>query len=264
VVPGGRVTTRCIVIEANGTGARSSRKVAKAAKLVLWSDEHECLRARRRAAAEEALERPWPYIVLVGITGEHRGVSETARQASELAELGACLVDALDQFIAKLSEHDRVEERELAELRATAAKKMGGRARLDALFPPPERRRDAEQIHALKRAREIAWVRTSFARLSSSGTSKLRKTGRPADPGRVRAAQIATFYSSQESITGLTGNGEASAWMPTARDLALLAICEGATELPTSWRTMNASNLIAHEARAMRPAVRDLEGQGKK
>jgi hypothetical protein len=230
------------VTKAKSTSERGVRKQ----KVVLWRGKEECLRERHRAAYDDARSRPWPIIERLQLPSapELDSRAELDKVSEELGKLGPRLLELLEDFRAKLAEHDEIQHREFVAVRAAAAK-------TGAALPPSQVVRDNKDQETLLRAIEIVGLSSAFARQHVTGTSRAQTTGRPGDPARGRAAWAVEIRASK-SFREATGD-TIEPWAPTPRDLALLSICEGA-DLPDGWEHMNVAQLIDAERRAMAAA----------
>jgi hypothetical protein len=209
---------------------RTKRKKTRRAQIVnpptRWESREACLVALRQAAWLEAKRTTtWPAILRVGLglqpPGDVRRNERTDALLEEVRKLGKELVASLKRF------HTLIEE-------------------LDG----PEDSRPATQ--AIEEAASVIDLRASFARGELYGKYTLNSGGRPPVPARSR---VAKEYARGWTNLG-DGDGSGKVWKPSARDLALLSICEGADELPAKWKTMTIASLIDAEERAMRPYLR--------
>jgi hypothetical protein len=216
-----------------------------------WETESECLKARHVAAYTEAREAAgWPIIVRVGLRAPEGDPPDTEIELrrAELFGLGAAVMAKIVPFQAAWRKLEALEANRLAlavvKLRP-AARELHART-----FPtkPTQAR-----VDPIDDAIRILALRAGFARRELEGNASLSTKGRPPEPARGR---VAGRYA-----LGWTDLSDGKRWRPTARDLALLAICEGANILPNGWEKMAVAMLIDREERAMRPY---LKATGKK
>jgi len=162
-----------------------------------WATKAACLRARHEAAYQEAKNNAgWPVIVRVGLR-EQRPNSAREKLQTEVCKLGAEIVRKVDAFQKR--------RRKLAAMQTRDRSKLA----------------DERIDNALARISNACPIRAPCDR----GQSIARNWRRAPARGRV-AARYAHGW------TDLDGG---KTWQPNARDLALLAICEGAAQLPKGW-----------------------------
>lgn len=218
-----------------------------------WKTQAECSHARHVAAYEEAKTCvAWPILVRVGLQAPLKVPpgGEIGACRSEIAKLGGEIVSRLVALQAKRKELEELETRELVARLASLS--PGARELHARAFPtkPVNATVNAtDPLCPIDEAIGLVCLHAGFARYKHEGKSSLQaRGGRPPVPARGR---VAARYAS-----GWTDLHEGTTWSPTARDLALLAICEGANDLPDSWQVMTTAALIGSEERAMRPYLR--------
>jgi hypothetical protein len=198
-----------------------------------WQTKEECLQARHEAAYDEAVKSAsWPRLKKVALRPPSDHQDDRAllmRLRDELASIGTDLLPLLERF------------------RSTAT-------RIDALI---QFRTAQKDLSVLDDAIAHVHVTTSFARATARGAAKdVRGSGRRMSPARGRALSVLDEHHVFRDGLLDPLAAEVRDWQPTARDLGIIAICEGLDTLPDGWNSMTKKELLASEERAMRQAMR--------